>query len=101
MAKLDNTSGTVIAITFLVIEPMLPGGAWFFVFFYVYLETETPVLGLKMNLPLYLEWIDTGRLILKASLNISIALILWLAIDDSQTLIINRKYPRSSAGICG
>jgi transposase, IS5 family len=45
MAKLDNTSGTVIAITFLVMNPAPPGGAGFFVCFYVYLEKEHLFLG--------------------------------------------------------
>jgi hypothetical protein len=45
MAKLDNISGTVIAITFLVMNPALPGSAGFFVCFYVYLETEHLFFG--------------------------------------------------------
>jgi hypothetical protein len=45
MAKLDNTSGTVIAITFLVMNRCYLVAPGFFVCFYVYLEKEHLFLG--------------------------------------------------------
>ncbi len=76
MAKLDNTSQTAIAITFLVVNlSTWPQG---FLCVFISSGQNNTCLWVENSLPLYVEEVNKGKTYIKSSLNI---LLLFLVCD--------------------